>query len=1651
MSPNSLPRCRSQLHLAIEWSVLLMLGTVGVVSAAAGVWVWGSDDDGPHTVPAGLRDVVAVSAGYGHGVALTRSGQPQAWGKTGSRRPVTAVNDWRDIMAVASGWEHVLGLHTNGTVIGWGDAGLTTAVNRRLTNIVSLAANGYRSLALTSSGEVLGWGNDVPPPDLPSCVAVAAGFWQSLALTADGRVFAWGEEQTPPPPPDLRDVVAVWAGFQVGAALKADGTMVTWGQLEDSVRDLTNPLDFAFVQRTWFAARPDGGLLAGNPVLSQGAGGPVAENISALAPGHQWVLGVAGEGAPWFGPTVTHRIVAEGSPVGIFSPATGEMPMTYRWQQDGVERPGATNAWLWLPQTFPSQTGRYSVVVSNVHGVATRDYEVEVVPFVLERHPRSRQVLLGHRTEIDVGVVGRDVSFRWQFEGRDLPDATNRVLTLESPTWEHSGRYRVVVTHARREETSREATLSVGTLASWDRYGQPHPEVPGGLPDIVGLIGRMEHGVAFARDGTVQAWGPLGLTVPSPATPRYGDVVAVAAGVSHNLVLRADGSLSGWGKRTSHELAFPVGPTRFVALAAGEYGAALSDDGRLSSWGFVPDFALPSPPRDTRTLVAVSVGYSHFLALTSDGRVLAWGNNDYGQSTVPTDLGPVVAVSAGWINSWALTADGRLVGWGAIGGEPMPTERGEVSTFRGTDAGACAVFTDGTAAMWGQEPTWARERVATLRNVADVIRVGSNVVAVARQGLPWFPPAVTRRRVFEGDATYLYAPATGAGGMAYRWQHDSADLPDETRPLLVLPSSRRDQSGTYTLVASNAFGQASQSFEIQVVPFAPHEPVLRTRGTLGADLTLESTVSGKDLGYQWFRGEAAMPDQTQPRLDLRRLTVGDAGTYSVKVRNASGTETSQTFELSIGTVAAWGRNERGQLEVPPEAQDVVSLAAGDRHALALTPQGMVLAWGANDAGQTSIPSGLDGVRAVAAGGRHSLALRIDGTVTGWGDNPHGQAEVTWPGTRVAAIAAGANHSLALGENGQVRCFGWPAFGLTNVPPFPLPVRAVAAGSYHNLALLDSGQVVAWGANASGQATVPTSVRNVVAVAAGGFHSLALAADGTVFAWGATNAGQTRVPPELTRAVTIAAGGDFSVAVDASGRVHAWGDGRFGQTTLPAGLLAPAQIVAGQSFGLALIQSTNGSRSESAKPTEAVPDRPLDPTTRSFSASPGYRLPGSEPLPPIPLAPGASGMVTCVDNPNIRYALYLPPAYSPSGRALPILFTFNPGGGGMMSDFRNVAAQLHILVVGVQEPRNLVEFPDYVEGLAAVTRDVRHRVRYDPTAVYAAGFSGGAWVSYDFAKFYRPFVAGVFAIGGWLGDQYGPTDRFLPGLLVVRAAGSSDPANNGRAPDLPYLERYGAVERVWRYPGGHVMPTDPVKRECLAWLVDQRTAAGLDDEREARTRADHWASDITQGQSSAVFRDCVKTILERPRTWDAHFAHLVLDALTASFESFRRLDLDGFASGPDATDFFYFRAIGDGRSAKRTRDYGAYYSALRACSHLTRPDLHRHDDIVGVMARHGIPLAIEGFEVANGRTRVSTTIHVPQADYEVVGADEPLGKDWSHVAPLIAERGGRANVELPASETAQRFLRLRATLPTVLGLPLNTTGATFGSASTPFVP
>jgi len=222
-----------------------------------------------------------------------------------------------------------------------------------------------------------------------------------------------------------------------------------------------------------------------------------------------------------------------------------------------------------------------------------------------------------------------------------------------------------------------------------------------------------------------------------------------------------------------------------------------------------------------------------------------------------------------------------------------------------------------------------------------------------------------------------------------------------------------------------------------------------------------------------------------------------------------------------GQVVVWGDNYYGQTNVPAAARDVVALAAGDDHCLALRRDGDVIAWGANYWGQTNVPPDATNIVAIAAGSAHSLALRRDGTIAMWGKMFTGVTNVSPSATNVVALGLGpgAQHAVALRKDGTVVDWGNTSYGLTNIPQAAEHIVAVAAGAFLSLALRSDGRVVAWGDNVDQGTNVPPAATNIVAIATGWYGNAALRADGTVLAWGSFS---TLTPsPGFTNVVDLA--------------------------------------------------------------------------------------------------------------------------------------------------------------------------------------------------------------------------------------------------------------------------------------------------------------------------------------------------------------------------------------------------------------------------------------------------------------------------------------------------------------------------------------------------
>jgi alpha-tubulin suppressor-like RCC1 family protein len=755
---------------------------------------------------------------------------------------------------------------------------------------------------------------------------------------------------------------------------------------------------------------------------------------------------------------------------------------------------------------------------------------------------------------------------------------------------------------------------ALGGVWSWgsDSYGQlgngatttAAQHTPAALTSVTGITaiaGGFGHSLALKRDSTVLAWGndqlgqlgngaaatadqpaPVAVVNVGGSAGTLSGVVAIAAGTGHSLALRSNGTVFAWGSDAAGQLG---------------NGAAVTAD-------------QPAPVQvrgvggtgNLTNVIAIAAGGVHSLALRSDGTVVAWGSDVFGQLGNGAAVGanqhmPVVVVGVG--------------------------DQGLLTTATAIAAGAnhsLALRSDGSVVAWGRDNTGqlGNGSAVTADQPAPVLAVG-----LGDQGLLNAATAIA--------AGANHSLARKVDGTVVAWGSDANGqlgngAASANQPVPV-PVASFGGTGVLTGVTAIASGSS-------------HVLALRSNGTIVA--------WGNDLDGQVGNGADATTLWPAP------VIVKDPTGRELTGMTAISGGGAHSLALQGGAVAAaWGWDGYGQLgdgtvaspEIQPLPQSVtvldapraIAVAIGRGASLALRTDGTVVAWGGNAYGELGngtigspqpVPTrvlgvggtgNLTNVVAIAAGANHSVALRSDGTVVAWGRDADGQlgngAAVTGDQTAptqvvgiggsgvlagVVAIAAGGSHSLALRADGSVVAWGrdllgqvgdGPSIGDKTAPVMVLGVGssrtltdviAIAAGVEHSLALRADGTVVAWGSDFSGELgdgpsptgnqTVPTQVLGLggngvltgVAVIAAGGDSLALRADGTVVAWGSDFYGQLgngsavtanqHAPVQvlgvggsgvLTNVVAIASG-HFSQALRSNGRVVAWGIDDYGQ-------------------------------------------------------------------------------------------------------------------------------------------------------------------------------------------------------------------------------------------------------------------------------------------------------------------------------------------------------------------------------------------------------------------------------------------------------------------------------------------------------------------------
>lgn len=681
------------------------------------VWTWGKNNRGQlgnnttTTSPLAvqvvgalgtgfLTDIIDISAGSNHVLAVKSDGTVWAWGinnggqlgnntTTASYAPIQVLDSsgigfLTGVKKVAAGSYadpgagHSLALKNDGTVWAWGDnyhgqLGDSTKLDRRLPtqvkdvsganyleNIESITAGPGNSLAIHNDGTVWAWGTN-------RAGQLGNGNTISSSLPRQVRGFAGEEYLSGVKSVSLSSFIYDYVGYVV--ALRSDGAILAWGsnqygQLGDGTFDSSlEPLR----------------------VIS-GSGDGILSGIEQVAAGAEHTLALKEDGTVWAwgsgesGALGDQSIVDATFPVQVKdSQGTGYLSDIVAIAAGNLFSLALSNngtVWAW-GNNRDGQLGNNTTSSANTLPVQVKS-------------PSA------------VGVLENVVSISAGGRNNTNPTGSSLALAADGTVWAWGGNNYGQL--GNDTQSSSSLPVQVKNMTG-DGY----------LSGITSISMGVGHALALGEDGTVWAWGdntnrqigdgtstrrslPVRVLNESGVGNLTG-IKAISAGGFHSIAINDNGDVFAWGNNSYGQLCdnsstirgFPVqmrdsvgsGYLTHASMSAGglysstvlkEDGTVWScganysgqlGDGSSSSLSRLPVPVVSEDGQGVLTdVIAVTSSnsisnatntFSHVFALKSDKAVLAWGNNNYGQIGNPNaatvQRNPIAVAGTGGYNT----------------------------------------------------------------------------------------------------------------------------------------------------------------------------------------------------------------------------------------------------------------------------------------------------------------------------------------------------------------------------------------------------------------------------------------------------------------------------------------------------------------------------------------------------------------------------------------------------------------------------------------------------------------------------------------------------------------------------------------------------------------------------------------------------------------------------------------------------------------------------------------------------------------------------------------------------------------------------------------------------------------------------------------
>ena len=590
-------------------------------------------------------------------------------------------------------------------------------------------------------------------------------------------------------------------------------------------------------------------------------------------------------------PPRTQAVTAGGS-VNFQVIASGTEPLSFQWQFNGADIQGATDATFSLSNVQPDSEGNYTVVVSNISGslVSAPAALAVLVSPIFSLHPQSQIVIGGTSVTFQAVASGTEpLSYQWQFNGSDIPGATNPALALDNIAAGAEGDYAAVASNS--VGSSRSATASLTVLVSPTINTQPESQtVSAGASVVFQVSGSGSEPLNYQ-------WQKNGVDISGATEPAL-----VLTGVQ------------------------PEVAASYTVVVSNAAGSVTSESAVLT---VIVPISIESQPQSQSAVAGADVTFQ-VIASGTEPLSYQWQFNgaDIPGATDATLVVKGVQPEAGGSYTVVVSnAVGIMTSESAVLMVVVPPTIGSQPLSRSVVAGADVTFqviasgSEPLSYQWqrdGEDIPGAMESALLLAGVQAEAAGSYTVVVSNAAGSVTSESAVLTvivapaigiqpmsQTVVAGDKVVLFVTASGSEPLSYQWQLNGEDIPVAANDNLVGVGVQPEFAGSYTVVVSNAAGSVTSESAILTVIVAPtigSQPQSQSV-VVGADVTFQVIAAGSEpLSYQWRFNKEDIPGATNAALVVDGVQPEEEGDYSVVVSNTGGSVTSAGAQLTIEAV-----------------------------------------------------------------------------------------------------------------------------------------------------------------------------------------------------------------------------------------------------------------------------------------------------------------------------------------------------------------------------------------------------------------------------------------------------------------------------------------------------------------------------------------------------------------------------------------------------------------------------------------------------------------------------------------------------------------------------------------------------------------------------